>query len=164
LTQSEFESYLSAKQLPDRDILKKRYAGCMILYDKNGNGSILDEKDFLEFIESLTKRKNIDDLKGMPAFKGLVRGRVRVILDPMNPGIFEEGDILVAGMTRPEYLQLMQKSGGFITDAGGLLSHAAIVARELKKPCVIGTEVATKVLKDGDLVELDANTGIIRKI
>jgi phosphoenolpyruvate synthase/pyruvate phosphate dikinase len=50
---------------------------------------------------------------------------------------------------------------GFVTNEGGLLSHAAIVARELKKPCIIGTKIATKVLKDGDLVEVNADTGVV---
>ena len=67
-------------------------------------------------------------------------------------------------MTRPEYLPLMEKAAAFITDAGGVLSHAAIVAREMKKPCIIGTKIATKILKDGDLVEVDAERGTIRKL
>jgi pyruvate,water dikinase len=80
-------------------------------------------------------------------------------LDPTDRGInFIEGDILVTGMTRPEYLPFVKKCSAFITDAGGMLSHAAITARELHKPCIIGTEIATKILKDGDLIEVDATT------
>jgi pyruvate,water dikinase len=56
----------------------------------------------------------------------------------------------------------MQKAAAFVTDEGGITCHAAIVARELKKPCIIATKIATKVLKDGDLVEVDANNSIIR--
>ena len=56
----------------------------------------------------------------------------------------------------------MHKAGAFIIDAGGILSHAAIVARELKKPCVIGTKIAMNVLKDGQKVEVDADNGIVR--
>ena len=58
----------------------------------------------------------------------------------------------------------MHKAAAFVTDAGGILSHAAITAREMKKPCVIGTQIATKVFKDGDFIEVDANKGIVRKI
>jgi pyruvate, water dikinase len=72
--------------------------------------------------------------------------------------------VLVAGMTRPEYVSLMKNSSAIITDEGGITCHAAIVARELKKPCVIATKVATKVLKDGDLVEVDADKGIVKVI
>jgi pyruvate,water dikinase len=56
----------------------------------------------------------------------------------------------------------MQKAAAFVTDEGGLTCHAAIVAREMKKPCIIGTKIATKVLKDGDMVEVDANKGIVK--
>ena len=65
-------------------------------------------------------------------------------------------------MTRPLFLPLIIKSSAFITDAGGTLSHAAITARELRKPCIVGTKIATRVLKDGDLVEVDANEGVVR--
>ncbi|MDD1444202.1 PEP-utilizing enzyme, partial [Dolichospermum sp. ST_sed3] len=65
-------------------------------------------------------------------------------------------------MTRPDFVPLMKKAGAVVTDAGGILSHAAIVSRELNKPCIIGTEVATNILKDGDIVEVDADKGIVR--
>jgi phosphohistidine swiveling domain-containing protein len=103
-------------------------------------------------------------LHGSIAFRGRVKGRARVILDPSLQTDFVEGDILVTGMTRPEYLHLFRMAGAVVTDAGGVLSHAAITARELKKPCVIGTKVATQVLKDGDLVEVDAEKGVVRVV
>ena len=70
--------------------------------------------------------------------------------------------ILVARMTFPEYFPAMNKARAFITDEGGITCHAAIVAREMNKPCIIGTKIATKVLKDGDLVEVDADKGVVR--
>lgn len=70
--------------------------------------------------------------------------------------------ILVAGQTRPQLMPLIVKSIGIVTDEGGITSHAAIVSRELGIPCVIGTKIATQILKDGDMVELDANSGIVR--
>ena len=70
----------------------------------------------------------------------------------------------MAGMTTPEYLPAMEKAAAFVTDEGGILCHAAIVARELKKPCIVGTQYATKIFKDGDLVEVDAEKGVVRKI
>ena len=57
-----------------------------------------------------------------------------------------------------------EKAGAIVTDEGGLTSHAAIVSRELKIPCIVGTKIATKILKDGDIVEVDAENGIVRKI
>jgi pyruvate,water dikinase len=67
-------------------------------------------------------------------------------------------------MTTPELVPLMQKAAAIVTDLGGILSHAAIVSRELGKPCVVGTGKATQVLNDGDLVEVDAENGTVRKI
>lgn len=64
----------------------------------------------------------------------------------------------------PAFMPAMKKAVAFVTDEGGITSHAAIIAREMKKPCIIGTKIATKVLRDGDLVEVDANKGIVRKI
>ena len=74
---------------------------------------------------------------------------------------YEKGDILVTSMTRPEFVPLMKKAGAIITNEGGITSHAAIISRELKIPCIIGTKNATVILKDGDFVEVDANNGII---
>lgn len=162
LTEEEIQRYFSTQVLPNKKELEERLSGCAILYDHSGQGIIYTGKEYKEIISTITDKLTSRDIKGMAAFKGKVTGKVRVVLDPQECNDFNEGDILVAGMTRPEYLSLMKKSAAFVTDAGGLLSHASIVARELKKPCIIGTEVATKVLKDGDLVEVDANKGIIK--
>ena len=101
-------------------------------------------------------------LTGQTASPGRATGRVRIILDPSHVPQFDDGDILVAEATRPVYVPYMKKAGAIITDAGGILSHAAVVSREMKKPCIIGTKIATKVLHDGDLVEVDANEGVVR--
>ncbi len=105
-----------------------------------------------------------NEIKGMVAFKGKVTGVARVVMDAHNPGEFNDGDILITGMTRPDYLSLMKKSAAFVTDEGGITCHAAIVARELKKPCVIGTKVATQIFKSGDMVEVDADKGVVRVV
>ena len=65
-------------------------------------------------------------------------------------------------MTRPEFVPLMRKAKAIITDEGGITCHAAIISRELKILCIIGTKTATRLLKDGDLVEVDANTGVVK--
>ena len=67
-------------------------------------------------------------------------------------------------MTTPDFVPAMKKAAAIVTEQGGITSHAAIVSRELGVPCVIGTKIATRVLKDGDLVEVDANKGIVRKV
>jgi Phosphoenolpyruvate synthase/pyruvate phosphate dikinase len=73
-----------------------------------------------------------------------------------------KGAIVVTEMTRPNIIQACRNSGAIITDEGGIASHAAIISREFKKPCIVGTRVATSSLKDGDLVEVDADRGIVR--
>lgn len=126
-----------------------------------------------KFILGDEARKIIDKFKhdgehssveGMPAAKGFARGIVRVVLRESEFSRFQEGEILVTAMTRPEFLPLMRRAAAIVTDEGGLTSHAAIIARELKIPCIIGTKVATQVLHDGDEVEVDADSGIVRKI
>ena len=107
---------------------------------------------------------NLSELKGIVASSGkerIVRGRVKLLLDPHSLESIKEGEVLVAPMTSPEYVFAMKKAIAIVTDTGGLTSHAAIVSRELKKPCIVGTKFATKVLQDGDVVEVDANKGIV---
>ena len=108
-----------------------------------------------------------EKIEGIVASKGkitVVKGKVKIVLDPFKRGNFQKGDILVAPMTTPEYVFLMKHASAIVTDAGGLTSHAAIVSRELNIPCIVGTRVATQVLKDGDRIEVDANKGIVRKL
>lgn len=106
----------------------------------------------------------VTELRGVPVSPGKATGKVRVLHSARNADTMEEGEVLVAPMTSPEYIIAMRKSSAIIADIGGLMSHAAIVSRELKKPCVVGTKVATKVLRDGDLVEVDAERGVVKII
>lgn len=104
----------------------------------------------------------VKEIKGNSASKGFVKGKVRIVFDATKDVEFEDGDILVTSMTRPEFVPLMKKAGGIITNEGGITCHTAIVSREIKKPCVIGTKFATQILKDGMEVEVDANNGIVK--
>jgi phosphohistidine swiveling domain-containing protein len=108
--------------------------------------------------------KEADHVKGNIACKGLVRGVVKIVRIVSDLSKVKEGDILVTQMTFPAFITAMKRAAAFVTDEGGLTCHAAIVAREMKKPCIIGTKVATRIFKDGDLVEVDANEGVVKKI
>lgn len=121
-------------------------------------GKKLNEK-LLEAFSSQFK-----DLSGVIANHGKVKGIVKVVLGKEHFGNFNEGDVLVAPMTRPEFVPLMEKASAIVTDEGGVTSHAAILSRELGIPCIIGTQNATDVLADGELVEVDADKGIVRII
>ena len=118
--------------------------------------------DFIKKIHEV--RGKIKQIKGITASLGKTKGIVRVVLDASKAKRFNKGDVLVASMTRPEYTPLIKKACAIVTDEGGITCHAAIVSRELKIPCVIGTKIATKVFKDGDLVEVDAEKGIVKKL
>ncbi len=111
----------------------------------------------------LPKQKFVSkDIKGAVAYKGRVKGIVKVVMKVEELDKVKNGDILVTFMTAPSHISAMKKAAAFVTDEGGITCHAAIVAREMKKPCIIGTKIATKVLKDGDMVEVDANKGIVK--
>ncbi len=101
---------------------------------------------------------------GTSASPGVVRGRARIVLTAANQAAVRHGDVLVASMTTPNFLPAMERATAFVTDEGGITCHAAIVAREMRKPCVIGTKIATKVFKDGDWIEVNADEGTVRKL
>ncbi|MDO8571696.1 MAG: PEP-utilizing enzyme [bacterium] len=117
-------------------------------------------------IEESLQSTDETEVRGTVASKGKATGRVRLVphITNQNASLMEKGDILVTSMTRPEFLPLMHLAGAIVTNEGGVTSHAAIVSRELRKPCIIGTKNATRVLHDGDLVEVDAEKGIVRII
>lgn len=75
-----------------------------------------------------------------------------------------KGDVLVSIATTPDLVTAMRKASAIVTDVGGLTCHAAIVSRELGIPCIVGTKIATKVLRDGGVVEVDATRGIVKRV
>lgn len=100
-------------------------------------------------------------LRGQTAYPGKVRARAKIIYYKKDLAKLEKGDILVSTMTEVDFVPYFKKVAAIITDEGGLTSHAAIISREMKIPCIIGTKIATKVLKDGQLVEVNAIKGVI---
>ena len=162
----------SLKEITDitniHNIIQKRDKIFGFFVDKHKE-ELLGEKALLAWEEYGEEKvqKNIKKINGIIVSKGkkdTVKGIVKIIFDPKKNKKFKAGDILVAPMTSPEYVFLMKTSKAVITDAGGLTSHAAIVSRELKIPCIVGTKFATKVLKDGDKAVIDVKKGIIRKL
>lgn len=120
--------------------------------------------DYLAVKEKKNEVFNRKEFNGVPASPGLYKGLVRLVLTRKDLEDFKNKEILVAAMTRPEFFPVMKKAGAIITDEGGLTCHAAIIARELKKPCIIGTKNATNFLCNGDEIEVNANKGIIKII
>ncbi len=98
-------------------------------------------------------------LTGLPASHGVVSSRVRTVNSIEELDKIEKGDILVTKMTDPDFVPAMKKASAIITDEGGITSHAAIVSREMGIPCIVGTEKATQILRDDDLITVDASSG-----
>lgn len=113
-------------------------------------------------------QKNLQELRGQVANPGLYKGYVKLIPLDFGADIEKEiaqmnrGDVLVTGTTGPEMMLACMKAGAIVTEEGGICSHAAIISRELKIPCIIATKIATHVLKDGDFVEVDAYNGVVK--
>ena len=107
------------------------------------------------------EEKLITLVKGLPASPGIGRGKVKLIKDISEINLVEEGDVLVTAMTNPDMVPAMRKCAGVVTDEGGRTCHAAIVSRELQIPCIVGAKTATKTLKTGDSVTVDAVRGIV---
>ncbi len=100
-------------------------------------------------------------VRGLGATTGAATGRVKIVKSPKEIDKIEQGDVLVSVMTSPDFVPAMRKAAAIVTDEGGITSHAAIVSRELGIPCVVGTEKATKKLKEGMVVTVDADHGIV---
>jgi len=100
----------------------------------------------------------------MAASKGVAKCPVCIVKSVKDCHKVKNGDVIVAVMTRPDYVPAMKKAAAVVTNEGGVTCHAAIVSRELGIPCVIGTKIATEVLKDGMMVEVNANHGVVKII
>src|SRR3989344_5820946 len=128
------------------------------------------EKIAQQELDELYDVKNKNELKGVVANHGKITGTVRVLYanDPIRAKYlrenFQKGEILITQMTQPNVMDIASRAGAIVTDEGGMLSHAAIISREFKIPCIVGTYFATSVFKDGDVVEVDAEKGVVRKI
>lgn len=145
--------------------IKERKNGCAIFRDKVFLlGDLEKELEKKHFYLEKIRAGNVKELKGMNAYPGKVTAKVRIIWKKEEIPKLKKGEIIVSEMTSPEFLPGIKRAAAIITDEGGITCHAAIVAREIKRPCIVGTKIATKVLKDGDLVEVDANNGIVKII
>ncbi|HET9729146.1 MAG TPA: PEP/pyruvate-binding domain-containing protein, partial [Acidimicrobiia bacterium] len=100
-------------------------------------------------------------VRGLGAAPGRVAGQVRVMLSTDQADALQPGEILVAPMTHPDWVPVLRRAGALVTDGGGMTCHAAIVSRELGVPCVVGTRTATKTLRDGETVTVDAARGLV---
>ncbi len=150
----------------DRDLIKERKNGdCVVTLEVDTRKIFVINPPmplaYKEIIDEVEQENSEHVVRGRIAQPGVVRGLVRVVRSFHDIKHVIQGDILVANTTHPNYLPAMQKAAAFITNEGGTISHAAIVAREMKKPCIVGTKNATKLLKNGDIVEVNADEGVV---
>ena len=160
----EFLPALNGK-LPSITELNKRLNGCVLMPAKTGRRwECLTGKEFKYWYDKLESVNNVDQITGIIAQRGIARGPVKIHLSVVKHSYIPKGSVLVCGMTNPQIVPMLKNAVAIITDEGGLTCHAAIISRELGIPCIVGAKIATKVLKDGDLVEVDAERGIVTKL
>ncbi len=115
-------------------------------------------------IEAVVAPENIKVINGRTIYKGKVRGTARIVLDASDFEKVQHGDILITPQTTPEYLSSLYRVKGFIVDEDSLTSHAALYGKALRLPSIMGTNFARQIIKDGDLIELDATNGLVKKL
>ena len=145
-------------------------SGELITFD--GEDALDIEHGFVPyFLESQKKtsedisnyeRSNGIFVEGTTCYPGRVVGKVKIVKTLSDCDKVQKGDILVANMTTPNFISAMERASGFVTDQGGITCHAAILSREMRIPCIVGTSIATRVFNDEDEVEVDAYLGIVR--
>jgi len=152
----EYANYISSEeilQLIRKEIEKESLEAAAAKRRKEGFIFKFNNKKLLP----LQIEEKMVILRGFSASKGYIKGKVKIIQSfSREKNSFNPGEILVTSMTTPDFVPLMEKASAIITNEGGILCHAAIVSREFGIPCIVGTEKATEVLHNGDLIEVDA--------
>jgi len=146
LRKEEYKKYQTEAILPDR-FLTRGFLGENFYYEDLAGNSQLDE----------------NTLQGTGCSKGIVKGKVKIVLNPMDTQV-EDGDIVVTKSTDPSWVIVFPLLKGLIVEKGSLLSHSAIISREMNIPAIVGVQGATSILKTGDMVQFDGSTGIIKKL
>ena len=152
-----------------KDLARKRINNVIFVNSKNGK--ILEviigkkaKQHLSKYTEKISKANEVKGIVGSVGSKSILKGRIRRMLTAAEASKMKKGEILLTAMTSPDFVPAMRKAAAVVTDEGGLTCHAAIVSRELGISSIIGTRIATSIFKDGDLVELDTNKGIVKKI
>ncbi|KKW01088.1 MAG: Phosphoenolpyruvate synthase/pyruvate phosphate dikinase [Parcubacteria group bacterium GW2011_GWA2_48_9] len=150
----------------DADEINRRRK-LFIYYYRGRKRTILSGSDAQHFIDDsidVPKVKKLSTMHGMPAWHGVARGKVRIVNSLQQATHFAKGEILVSYATNPLLVPAMRQAGAILTEEGGMTCHAAIMARELNVPCVVGIHGIVEMFKDGDRVAVDAAKGIVKRI
>jgi phosphohistidine swiveling domain-containing protein len=156
----EVERLIKNQKVEEKEI-RVKLSGMVATKDLNGKHQYFCGNVYREW-KRIVEPSVPTSLQGTTAYKGKASGIVVKHVDWTKTLVIPQGAILVTGTTSPQIVPYLKEVKAIVADEGGIMSHAAVVAREFKIPCVIGTKVATQILNDGDLVEVDANTGVVK--
>ncbi len=148
----------------DTTIAHDRQKGFLMYWSGTSVTATSDPDQILSFRKThlvLESSQKNSSLKGICASTGHATGTAKIVRGVNDLNKVQKGDIMVAVTTHPDFVPAMHRAAAIITDEGGVTSHAAIVSRELKIPCIVGTKNATQILHDGDQVLVDATEGTI---
>ncbi len=163
MTDQEINKFFETGEV-NSQVLEDRSHGVVIITGRKDSVFKIYSGEEYEKWKKFLKPDFNGDIKGTIACRGKIIGKVSLHLGWINAIKVPAGNVLVAGMTNPQMVPFIKNVAAIVTDEGGLTCHAAIISREMKIPCIVGAKVATQVLKDGDLVEVDANKGIVKII
>lgn len=160
----EMYAALRGHTFPGKEEMQRRSRDYAMIVRKAQTKLITNPEDIKKLEQKyFVDVKKVKELHGAVAcLGGIIRGRAKVCLDKSEIGKVNTSDILIAQFTTPDYVPAMEKAAAIVADQGGLSSHAAIVSRELGVPCVIATKIATRVIRDNDLLEVNARTGVVK--
>ncbi|KKR09644.1 MAG: Phosphoenolpyruvate synthase/pyruvate phosphate dikinase [Parcubacteria group bacterium GW2011_GWA2_39_18] len=154
--------------LKDKDftyILNERIKLSMYLITKEGTKIIVGKQAENYFKKFCQTPNELKEIKGLAASPGVARGKAKIVLSLSEANKVKKGDVVITVNAEPSFSTAIIKAAALIADSGtGITSHPATLAREAGIPCVVDAKIATKILIDGDLIEVDGYKGIIRKI
>lgn len=141
-----------------------RMLGTAPAFEMTDGGPLLRAMSKGELNPANTRNRDTNQVKGLAGSAGVARGPARVIRSLAEASRLQPGDVLVAPFTEPPWTPLFATAAAIVTNTGGVLSHSAVVAREYRIPAVVGTGNATTTFQDGQLLEVDGNTGTVRVV
>lgn len=165
LQHAEVVAFLDEKIKISKRLVSNRKKGFVLYLDKNKMPVCVTGSDIaiaLKRFNLLFTEEKTREIRGSVASRGIASGKVVIVRGVKDLHKVQKGDVLVAVTTHPDYVPAMRKSVAIVTDEGGITSHAAIVSREFGIPCIVGTKYSTSILKDGDVVEVNAVDGLVK--
>ncbi len=164
LTARELIEVIKTQNL-NKKLLSQRAKQCYFRM-RLDTGLEIDTKDYAKLRAQIITKYSFSSeyVQGIVAQPGKVIGPAKIIMTLNDHAKFQQGDVLITSMTRPDFAPLFSKAAAIVTDDGGITCHAAIISREFRIPCIINTKNATTTFKDNDIVEVDAIKGTIRRV